>query len=482
MGSASHLTMLQVNDSHAYLEPHPEHFWESNGPVYRPAGGYARIAALVQEIREQTGGQVLFCDGGDTLHGTYPAVKTQGKALIPVLNALGLDAMTAHWDFAYGPQVLQQRVSQLSYPLLAINVYNRDTGSLVFPPYMIKEIGGLRVGVIGIASNIVDKTMPPHFSQGLQFTLGREELPGVITQLREGERVDLIVLLSHLGFPQDMQLLAEVPGVDVCLSSHTHNRLYRAVKQGNTIVMQSGSQGSFLGRLDLELDGGRVTSCTHQLIEVNSAIRPLPAVSDLVEQALAPERGALSEVLGETATALHRHVTLESTMDNFLLQALQTSTGAQLAFSNGWRYGAPIPPGPITRNDLYNIIPMDPPVSTVELRGEEILAMLEENLERTFARNPFDQMGGYIKRCLGLRAYIRVENPRGQRIQKLYVGDQELNQKQTYSAAFVTEQGVPAKYGIQREQHAEHAVEAMEKYLAAQERVSAELRGTFVMI
>ncbi len=482
MAASDRLTILQLNDVHAYLDLHPEVFWEASGAVYRPAGGYARIAALVKEIREQSGGRVLFCDGGDTLHGTYQAVKTQGRALVPILSALGLDAMTAHWDFAYGPQALQQRAAELPYPLLATNVYGERPGNLFFPPYAVREIGGVRAGIIGIASNIVDKTMPPHFSEGLHFTLGKEELPRAIAQLREQERAQLIVLLSHLGFPQDMQLVADVPGVDVCLSSHTHNRLYQAVKQGNTLVIQSGSQGSFLGQLNLELEGGRIRDYSHQLIEVGAGIVPDPAVADLVAQALAPDHQRLAEIIGETPTPLHRNMTLETPMDNFLLQALQASTGAQIAFSNGWRYGAPILPGPITRNDLYNIIPMDPPVSTVELREEEIRAMLEENLEHTFGRNPYSQMGGYVKRCLGLRAYIRIENPPGHRIQKLLIGEREADPKQTYSAAFVTEQGVPAKYGSQREQHAEHAVAAMERYLTARGRIGAELRGTFLMI
>ncbi len=482
MAISNHLTILQLNDVHAYLELHPEIFWEGAGPVYRPAGGYARIAALVKEIRKQAKGQVLFCDGGDTLHGTYTAVRSQGQALVPILNALGLDAMAAHWDFAYGPQVLKQRAAELSYPLLAINVYDQSTGGLVFPRYVIREVGGLRIGIIGIASNIVDKTMPPRFSQGVRFTLGREELPTVLANLRERERVDLVVLLSHLGFPQDMQLIAEVPGVDVCLSSHTHNRLYRAAQQGNTLVIQSGSHGSFLGRLDLELEAGKIRAYTHQLIEVNPAIEPDPVVGDLVEQTLAPYRRSLSEIVGQTGTALHRQMALETPMDNFLLQALQAGTGAELAFSNGWRFGAPVLAGSITLNDLYNIVPMNPPVSTVQLAGEEIVAMLEENLERTFARNPYDQMGGYVKRCLGLQAYIRLENPRGHRIHKLLIGNSEVGASRTYSAAFVTEQGVSPKYGNQREEHPERAIDAMRNYLDRQGSITANLRSTFILI
>jgi len=287
--------------------------------------------------------------------------------------------MTAHWEFAYGPATFKQRASELSYPMLAINVHDQMTKERLFPPYSLKEISGLRIGLVGVASNIVDKTMPPSYGEGLEFTLGREELPAIIDILRTQEKVDLIVLISHLGFPQDMKLLSEVQGIDLCLSGHTHHRLDRPVLQGRTLVIQSGCHGSFVGRLDLEIERGRVVDYRHQLIEVEANIDPDPEVDDLVRGALAPYQEELSTVVGKTATALNRGTMLESTMDNFLLQALLENTGAQLAFSNGWRFGAPIIPGEVTVNDLYNMIPMNPPISTVELTGEEMVAMLECN-------------------------------------------------------------------------------------------------------
>ncbi len=482
MNGSKKLTIVQMNDSHAYMDIHQEMFWRGDQAVYRPAGGYARIATIVKQIRAKSQGSCLFCDCGDTLHGTYPALNTQGQALIPILNSLGLDAMTAHWEFAYGPKVFQQRVSELNYPMLAINVYNKGTGELVFPSYIMKEIGGLRIGLVGIASNIVDKSMPPVYSEGMHFTLGREKLPQIIDNLRSQEKADLIVLISHLGFPHDMKLLSEVKGIDVCLSGHTHNRLYKPVLQGKTIVIQSGCHGSFLGRLDVTVEGGKIVDYQHQLIEVGTSIKPDPAVDDLVKQALAPYKDNLSEVVGETATALNRGTILESTMDNFLLQALIDSTGAQLAFSNGWRYGAPIVPGKITLNDLYNIIPMNPPVSTVELTGEELRVMLEENLERTFSCDPYQQMGGYVKRCLGLNVYFKIENPQGHRIQKLFAGNEEVQPGRYYTAAFVTPQGIPQKYGRNRENRSEHIIDAMRTYLVSHRPFSAELRGTFVAV
>lgn len=482
MANKMSLTIIQLNDSHAYFELHQEMFWQGGQAVYRPAGGYAAIATIVKQIRAANQEHTLFCDCGDTLHGTYPALKTQGEALIPILNSLGLDAMTAHWEFAYGPETFKQCAAKLSYPMLAINVYDQRTKERFFPPYSVKDIGGLRIGLVGIASNIVDKTMPPSFSAGIQFTLGREELPSIINVLRTQEKVDLIVLISHLGFPQDMKLLSEVQGIDVCLSGHTHNRLYKPVLQGKTLIIQSGCHGSFLGRLDLEIEGGRVADYRHQLIDVDANINPDPAVADLIRQALAPYQEELSMVVGETATALNRATMLETTMDNFLLQALLESTGAQLAFSNGWRFGAPIIPGEVTVNDLYNMIPMNPPISTVELTGEEITAMLEENLERTFACDPYDQMGGYVKRGLGLTAYIKIENPPGQRVQQVFAGDEPLQPGCHYATAFVTEQGVAQKYGRNRQQHTERSIEALRAYLARHRPLHAELRGTFVAV
>lgn len=482
MANKMSLTVIQLNDSHAYFDLHQELFWQGGQAAYRPAGGYARIAAIVKQIRSERQDRILFCDCGDTLHGTYPALKTQGQALIPILNSLGLDAMTAHWEFAYGPEIFKQRAAELNYPMLAINIYNKATKERLFPPFSIKEIGGLRIGLVGIACNIVDKTMPPSFSEGLEFTLGREELPSIIDILRTQEHVDLIVLISHLGFPQDMQLMSEVQGVDICLSGHTHNRLYKPALQGKTLVIQSGCHGSFLGRLDLEIEGGRVVDYRHQLIEVEGNIKPDPIIDDLVRQALAPFQDELSTVVGKTATALNRATTLETTMDNFLLQSLLESTGAQMAFSNGWRFGAPIIPGEVTVNDLYNMIPMNPPISMIELTGEEIVAMLEENLERTFARDPYNQMGGYVKRSLGFNAYIKIENQRGQRVQQVFVGDKLLQPGHYYPMSFVTEQGVAKKYGRNRQQHTEHIIDALSDYLAKHHPLRAELRGTFVAV
>ena len=230
------------------------------------------------------------------------------------------------------------------------------------------------------------------------------------------------------------------------------------------------------------MDDGKIADYRHRLIEVEAAIQPDPEVDELIRQALAPYLNDLAEVVGETATTLNRGTILEATMDNFLLQALLESTGAQLAFSNGWRYGAPIIPGKITLNDLYNIIPMNPPISTVELTGEEIKVMLEENLESTFSCDPYQQMGGYVKRCLGLNVYFKIENASGNRIQKLFIGNDEVQPGRYYTAAFVTLQGVPQKYGRNRENLSERVIDTLRAYLDSHRPLYAELKGTFVAV
>lgn len=478
--ATKHITLLQVNDTHAYLDLHQEMFPGPNGPVYRRAGGYSRIAAIVKRIRGDTGGKVLFCDCGDTFFGTYPAQKSRGEAMLPVLNALGIDAMTPHWDFAFGPGRFQELADRLSYPVLAINIYKKNNGDRPFPTHLVKEMGGLKIGLVGIASNIVDKTMPPSFSEGRRFTLGRDELPEIIEHLRAMEKVDLVVVISHLGFPQDMKLLGEVPGVDVCLSGHTHNRLYEPALAGTALVIQSGCHGSFVGRLDLEVKGGRIVKYRHALVEVAEDIKPDPKVEALVRAALAPYEKELNEVVGETATPLNRGTMLEATMDNLLLQALVKTTGAQIAFSNGWRWGAPVVPGEVTLNDLYNMVVMDSPVSTVELTGRELRTMLEENLERTFAADAYEQMGGYLKRCAGLTLHIKIENPAGQRVQKIFAAGEEMQPNTIYKTAFITEQAVPAEYGTNRRNLPVHTVAALRSYLGRHRPARAEPTGAIL--
>jgi len=344
------------------------------------------------------------------------------------------------------------------------------------------EKSNLRLGIIGIAATIVDKVMPAHFSEGIYFTLGNEELSYYVEKLRNEEKVDMIIVISHLGFPQEVKLAMETEGIDVLLSAHTHNRLYKPIMVNKTVIIQSGCHGSFVGRLDLNIQGCKIKNFHHELITVEKDIEADQRIEKIVERNMKPYKDYLSQVVGYTETGLNRNTVLEATMDNFLLNSLLNQEDAQLAFSNGWRYGAPVPPGKITMNDLWNIIPVNPPVSTVELEGREIWQMMEENLERTFSSDPYKQMGGYVKRCMGLNLYFKIENQNGIRIQEIFIQGKRLEAKEKYKAVFVTSQGVPEKYGAKRETTDINAIDSLINYLEGNKSVKADLLGTITPV
>jgi sulfur-oxidizing protein SoxB len=455
------LSLLYINDVHGYLEPHPELFYRGKEEYTEEAGGYAGIATLINQIKANQE-HVLVFDGGDTFHGTLPLVESRGEAVIPVLNELGISAMVGHWDFGYGPAQLKNLAAQLNYPLLGINVFH-DEGNLFLQPYTFVNAGALKIAVIGICCDIVDKTMPKHFSEGLKFTDGIRELPGYIREVKE-QGADLVFLLSHNGFPQDVALLKQVDGIDVCLSAHTHNRLYQPVMVNQSIVIQCGCHGSFVGHLKLDVGNGKVTGHQYELLPVDKRYEPNRVLDEMISKIMAPYRKLQQAVVAETKTTLHRYGILSSNMDDFLLSAVCEATGCKIAFSNGWRYGAPIPPGPVTVWDLHNMVPMNPPLSVVELTGKEIFKMMEANLESTFSANSLDQVGGYVKRCFGIQLYIKIENPKGTRIQQLFVGDELADPEKTYQAAFVTSQGVPENFGKNRKHIAFRTIEALKQY------------------
>jgi 2',3'-cyclic-nucleotide 2'-phosphodiesterase (5'-nucleotidase family) len=251
---------------------------------------------------------------------------------------------------------------------------------------------------------------------------------------------------------------------------------------GRTPIIQSGCHGSFVGRLDLTVDGGRVSDVRHELICIDERFEPDAEMASMVDQVMAPHRDFLGQVVGQAQTPLDRATSLEASMDNVLLDAIAAAAGTRLAFSNGWRYGAPILPGDVTMEQLWNIVPTQAPVSTVELSGEELRAMLEANLERTYSPDPYCQMGGFVKRCRGLNLYFKMENPKGHRIEDLLVDGAPLQPGRVYRAAMLGEQGVPRKYGSRRQQIGIDAIASLQQHFARGRPVRGSRRGSVVAI
>lgn len=475
------LTFLQINDLHGYLAPHGEIFEQGQAHDVHSGGGLGRIATLFGTIRREVGGAAIALDNGDTFHGTMAAVHTRGEAVIAPMRALKLDGMTVHWEFAYGLERVREIAERLPYPLLAANYHHRKK-SFPLLPFTVIDRAGLRVGIIGLASVVATHLLPPDQRQEFEVTTGETELRAMIPSLRHDHGVQLIVVLSHLGFPQDCKLAAAVSGIDVLLSGHTHNRLGAPAVVNDTLIMQSGAHGSFVGRLDLSVTPDGVADWRHALIPVDDSVEADVAMTALVDAALGPFAAARATILGETTCALHRYSMLESSMDNLLLDATATAAATPVALSNGWRYGAPLASGPLSEWDLWSIVPSNPPVSVVTLTGRELRDLFEHNIEATFACNPWEQRGGYLKRCRGVELLLKLENPVGHRVQQLTVGGERLRDEDTVKAAFLGEQAVPRDAGRDRREVGISAVEALGQYIRAQKTVTPVLQGNIKVV
>src|SRR5690242_10366348 len=245
-------------------------------------GGLDRLAALLKAIRAERQGKVLLLDGGDTWQGSFTSLQNRGADMVRLMNALKVDAMTAHWEFTYGADRVQELIKQLDFPFLAGNVKDSTWGDRVFQPSTVFERGGLRIGVIGQAFPYTPIANPKYLIPDWSFGIEEEKLAGHVAKLRD-DGVDLVVLLSHNGFDVDRKLASRVKGIDVILTGHTHDALPMPVKVGETLLIAAGSHGKFLARLDLEVRDRRIQNYEFRLIPVLSEIiNPDPDLTALV--------------------------------------------------------------------------------------------------------------------------------------------------------------------------------------------------------
>jgi sulfur-oxidizing protein SoxB len=385
---------------------------------YGRVGGFDRITTLVKAIRAQRPGKTLLLDGGDTWQGSYTALKTRGEDMVRVTNALGVDAMTAHWEFTYGTERVKELIGQLKFPMLAGNVRDTTWDEPVFEAVKIFKRGGLRIGVIGQAYPYTPIANPryliPDWSFGIKEGVVRER----VEKLRKS-KVDLVVLLSHNAFDIDRKMASRVSGIDVILSGHTHDALPRAVEVGKTLIVASGSHGKFLSRLDLDVKNRRVSGYRFKLIPVLSdAITPDPEMAALVNKVRAPFEKDITRVLGRTKGALYRRGNLNGTFDDLICQALLEERDAQIALSPGFRWGATLLPGQeITVDDLYSQTAITyPNAYRSEFTGEFLKVIFEDVADNLFNPDPYYQQGGDMVRAGNVAYRIDVNKPQGSRI------------------------------------------------------------------
>lgn len=424
-------TLIQQNDTHGCLDLHNELFWDSKGPILKKVGGFPRICRYVKDLKKEND-NVLFFDGGDLFHGTLSLVASKGNAIMPLLEKMPLDGFVpGNWDFAYGKEKLQHFANNLSFPSIACNLTDQVTGELFLKPYIVKEMNGLKVGIIGLTYPFVDITMPQSFSEGLIFSTGVEEVRKYVEQLK-GE-VDIIVLLSHMGLPLDVRLASLVSGIDIVLSGHSHDRVTEPIVLNGTYIVQAGSSASFLGRLDITFEDDKITDVQYELILLDEQFEEDEDVKAIVDAILAPYEKERSTIVGETKAILHRLTLEQAPMDKLITDAYMSAFNCDIAFSHGWRYAPPMAAGPLTLYDLHTIIPTNPELFTLELDGKALRTILENNLEQVFSADPFEQKGGYILRSSGLMMTYKPYNPKENRIQSLQIAGENIDLKKTYT-------------------------------------------------
>src|SRR6202167_5690299 len=280
--------------------------FEKSAARFGKLGGFAHLKTLIERLRSDVGpARALLLDGGDLWQGTGMANAMEGADMVEAANLLGIEAMTGHWEFTYGETTLRSNLARFKGEFLAQNVFLTeeaafndakafDPGSRrVFKPAMIKEMGGYRVAVIGQAFPYVPIAHPKRFTPDWTFGIRDDELQKLVNGLRSNDRVDAVVLLSHNGMDVDLKLAGRISGIDVVLGGHTHDAIPQPIPVNNaggiTLVTNAGSNGKFLGVLDLDLAKGRVNDIRYRLLPVVSELlKPNAPMQALIESLREP--------------------------------------------------------------------------------------------------------------------------------------------------------------------------------------------------
>jgi len=482
------LTLIHLNDLHANLVPHLdlERVPPTDGAPATTRvverGGIARIATLVGRIRNENP-DALLMNIGDTYHGGVEALYTRGNAVVPAVNALGIDVgVPGNWDFAYGAVVTRMRyaaepawparflnwllwsgpVERPNFPNVAANLTQTlppfSRGERLLPGTLVREAGGVRIGFIGLTSDMVPRMAKP-FAWGFDFLQGEESYRDLVDRsvagLRE-EGAQVVVVMSELGLHRDHRLAEIVkPGVDVFFSAHTHEVTAVPLESASgAVVVEAGNDG-FLGRMDITVSDGSVVERAWHLIPVDASIPDDPEVQKLVDEARAPFLAPdvdmafpapwvempltrpITTVVGRVDRLLHRRGVLENPFNTMLAEVIRQAAGTQIAMTPGFRFDAVVLPredradsptdatGEITLEQIYRYLPIAPSLAVGEIQGRDLRDILELELARIFSADPFLHSGGWFGGFGGLEIEVDLTQPDGERVRRLHLSGSE---------------------------------------------------------
>lgn len=411
--------------------------------IYGRMGGFAHLATLVKELRGSRPGALLL-DGGDTWQGSATSLWTKGQDMVDACVKLGVDVMTGHWEFTYGMERVKEVIEKDfkgKVDFVAQNILDLEFEDPVFQPYVMKEMNGVPVAIIGQAFPFTPIANPRHMVDKWQFGIQEERMQEMIDEVR-GKGAQVVVLLSHDGLDLDIKLASRVTGLDAIFSGHTHDAVPIAIpiknKKGTTLVTNPGAAGKFLSVLDFDVKNGKVKDFRYKLVPIFSNVIPADKQMQAhIDQVRKPYIKTLSEELAVSNDVLYRRGTFNGTFDQLICDALIETQNAEIAFSPGFRWGISILPGQtITYDDVMTQTAITyPQVTRNPIKGEQIKNILEDIADNRFNADPYSQQGGDMVRVGGLEYVIDPYAKHGKRITDMQLNGKKLNAKKDYIVA-----------------------------------------------
>ncbi|MFN4286586.1 MAG: bifunctional metallophosphatase/5'-nucleotidase [Lacibacter sp.] len=448
-GKAQVFTLLHTSDIHAQLYTHDEFFFENGKPVYKQRGGFAVLKTMLKTLKAQNPKNTLIIDGGDCFQGGGVAALTEGKGIVPLINNIGYDLiLPGNWEVVYGKEAMWKDLGGYNSAKICANMFH-DTQDefnkeLIFPPYWTKMLAGVKVGFIGYNDPLTPKRQSPAYSHGITFTKPELNVAKYIKILREYEQCAMVFLVTHMGLAQQVDLgnKPEVQGVDYILGADTHERVRKPIAAKYAKVTEPGAFGSFVAKLDVVIENGKIKDENYQLLDVDPAKYPAdPEMAALVEKVAAPYKKELSKVIGKTKTTLVRYYVIENPMDNLITDALMWKYKDQkvdIVVSNGFRFCPPLVPkkstgvAEITNDFLWSMLPVDSEVKMGDVTGRQIWDWMEKELHNVFAKNPAQRFGGWVVRFQGMKVNFTMNNDLGKRVNWITINGEPIDMDKTY--------------------------------------------------
>lgn len=450
------ITFLQTTDVHCQLHQHDELFWENEEIVFRKTGGYAHLSTALKQLKAENPDNTIVMDTGDMFQGSMLSVRTEGDAFIPILNAMNYDLYhPGNWEVVYYKDRMQHLLGGLNAPKVCTNMYHDlgdgKRGELIFQPYQIYNRLGVKIGFLGYTDHLVPKRQSPLYSKGIIYTEAKENLKHYVDVLRNQEKCDLVIILSHMGLSQQIALgnHPDCEGVDYIFGADTHERVRKPIQGKYTKIVEPGAFGSFIGKLEIEVKDGKMGAHHYELVEVDpNRFEADPEMVTLVEELEAPHKEAINTVIGYSKQPLYRYFVVENTIDTMIVDALKWRINVDVVLSNGFRFCPPRVPDesglvPITEGYLYDMLPVEATVRTGKVKGKQLLAWLEKELQNVFAEDASKRFGGWVVRFKGMKVEFKAFAEFGERIQKVVIADEPLDLEREYTICACEREGDP---------------------------------------